>query len=99
MEAEIAGSVERFPADVVLMATGRPAKTRDLGLERAGARFDKNGVKVNEHLQSVSAEQIYAAGDAAGHYQLTPVAWYEGMIAGKNAVKGNVEKVDYRSCP
>lgn len=99
VEAEVAGAVERFQADVVLMATGRPAKIGGLGLERAGAQFDKNGVKVNEHLQSVSAEQIYAAGDAAGHYQLTPVAWYEGMIAGKNAVKGNVEKADYSVLP
>lgn len=61
--------------------------------------MEASSVKVNEFLQSVSAPNIYAVGDAAGKHQHTPVAWYEGPIAAHNALKGNERKADFSVFP
>lgn len=99
VEAEVNGTPERFPADVVLLATGRPPNVGGLNLEAAGVELERGGVKVNEYLQSPTAPDVYAAGDATGRHQHTPVAWYEGAIAAENALKGNRKAVDYRFLP
>lgn len=98
VEAEIGGTVRRFDADVVLAATGRPANTRDLGVEAARVELERGAVKVNPFLQS-SAPHIYAAGDVTGRHQHTPVAWYEGRVAAENAFGGNREAIDFTLLP
>lgn len=99
VEAEIDSKAERFPADQVLLATGRPAAVADLEPENAGIELDHGFVKVDEYLQSVTNPRVYAAGDAAGKHQHTPVAWYEGKLAAHNAVKGNEKKIDFSVFP
>ena len=99
VQAEIDGSTEAFPADQVLLATGRPSNVEPLKPEAAGIELDRGAVKVNEYLQSVSAPHVYAIGDAAGKHQHSPVAWYEGPIAAHNALKGNERKTDFRVFP
>jgi pyruvate/2-oxoglutarate dehydrogenase complex dihydrolipoamide dehydrogenase (E3) component len=42
---------------------------------------------------------IYAAGDAAGNAQLTPVAAYEGRLAAHNALEGDRLTADERVVP
>ena len=97
--AEIGGKSRRFTADQVLLATGRPSNVAPLGPEKAGIELDRSAVKVNPYLQSVSNPNVYAAGDSAGQHQHTPVAWYEGVLAAENAVKGNTRKVDFQVFP
>jgi len=99
VEGEIIGRKEKFPADTVLLATGRPSNVEPLNPQGAGIELDRSGVKVNEYLQSVSAPHIYAVGDAAGKHQHSPVAWYEGPIAAHNALRGNERKVDFSVFP
>lgn len=99
VEAFIGSKTERFPADQVLLATGRPSNVEDLDPQKSGVDLDASAVKINDFLQSVSAPHIYAAGDAAGKHQHTPVAWYEGQIAAHNALKGNERKVDFSVFP
>ncbi len=99
VEAEVDGAAQRFPADVVLLAAGRPPNTGHLELDKAGAPLERGAVKVNEYLQSTGAAHIYAAGDVAGRHQHSPVAWYEGQIAAHNARKGNERKVDFSLLP
>ena len=99
VEAEVGGRKEKFPADQVLLATGRPSNVGELDPQAAGVQLEGSAVKVNEFLQSVSATSIYAVGDAAGKHQHTPVAWYEGPIAAHNALKGNERKVDFSVFP
>ena len=99
-EGEKEGSVDSFPADIVLLAAGRPPNTAHLSLEAVGVeRTQRGGVAVNEFLQSTSASHVYAAGDAVGRFQHTPTAWYEGPIAARNALQGNSEKTDYSVLP
>jgi glutathione reductase (NADPH) len=99
VEAEVGGESRRFPADVVLTAVGRPPNIAALNLEAAGVAVEDGAVKVNEFRQSTSAPHVYAAGDATGRHQHTPVAWYEGRVAAENALKGNHEAVDYTLLP
>lgn len=99
VEAQVAGKAVKFPSDQVLLATGRPSNVSALNPQAAGIALEASSVKVNEFLQSVSAPNIYAVGDAAGKHQHTPVAWYEGPIAAHNALKGNERKADFSVFP
>ncbi len=97
--AEVSGRMETFPADTVLLATGRPSNVEPLNPQAAGIELDRGAVKVNDYLQSISAPHVYAVGDAAGKHQHSPVAWYEGPIAAYNAIKGNERKTDFTVFP
>jgi pyruvate/2-oxoglutarate dehydrogenase complex dihydrolipoamide dehydrogenase (E3) component len=99
VEAEIEGRSERFFADVVLVATGRPPNTAGLGLEAAGVALERGAVRVNEYRQSTTAPHVYAAGDVTGIHQHTPVAWYEGKLAAENALQGNRRAADFAVLP
>jgi glutathione reductase (NADPH) len=93
-----AGSTaEEFEADLVVHAAGRAAELDDLDLPAAGVDFDRHGVTVNGHLQSVSNDAVYAAGDAAnsGGLPETPFASYEGGVVAANLVDGSQHIVDY----
>lgn len=59
--------------DQVLIGVGRAANVEGLGLEAAGVAYDRNGVKVNDRLQT-SNRRIYAAGDVASRYKFTHMA-------------------------
>jgi pyruvate/2-oxoglutarate dehydrogenase complex dihydrolipoamide dehydrogenase (E3) component len=99
VEGELGGHDERFPADAVLVAIGRPPNTSNLGLELAGVALDRGAVRVNEFRQSTSAPHVYAAGDVTGSHQHTPAAWYEGRLAAENALQGNRRAVDFSVFP
>jgi glutathione reductase (NADPH) len=99
VEAELGGRHERFPAAVVLVATGRPPNVAGLGLEAAGVAVERGAVKVNEYRQSATASHVYAAGDVTGEHQHTPAAWYEGKLSAENALRGNHRAVDYSVFP
>ncbi len=99
VEAEVGGRTRRFPADVVLVATGRPPNIAGLGLEAAGVGVERGAVQVNEFRQSPTAPHVYAAGDVTGQHQHTPVAWYEGTLVAENALQGNHRAADFRVFP
>lgn len=99
VEAEVGGRPERFAADVVLVATGRPPNTAGLGLETAGVAVEGGAVRVNAFRQSVTAPHVYAAGDVTGEHQHTPAAWYEGQLAAENALRGNRRAADFTVFP
>ena len=99
VEAEVRGRTERYSADQVLLATGRPSNMSAVDPHAAGIELEHSAVKVNDFLQSVSAPHVYAAGDASGKRHHTPVAWYEGLIAAHNPLKGNEHKVDFGVIP
>jgi len=95
-------SGEELEADLVVHGAGRVPEFAALDLERGGVAFDAaRGVRVNEHLQSVSNPRVYAAGDAADTTgaKLTPVAVHEGLTAASNLLDGNRKTPDYRGTP
>ena len=96
------GKTYKIKANMVVHGAGRVPEIDDLDLSAASVeRENKNGVKVNEYLQSVSNPAVYAAGDAAasGGLPLTPVATYEGEIVAANLLKGNHIKPNYKGIP
>jgi glutathione reductase (NADPH) len=99
--ATASGQKRTFETDMVVHAAGRVPEIEDLNLQAAGVEWDKQGVKVNEFLQSVSNPAVYAAGDAAasGAPRLTPVASYEGILAAANLLQGNHQKPNYLGIP
>ncbi len=93
---------QTYPAAMVVHAAGRVPEIDDLDLDAAGVRFDaRQGVAVNEYLQSVSNPAVYPAGDAAatGAARLTPVAAYDGSIVADNLLRGNRRQAAYRAVP
>jgi len=84
VHAIVDGKEQSFVADEVLAALGRRANVDNFGLEAAGVEFTRNGVLMNEYLQT-SNPDIYAAGDVTGIWRLLHVAVYEGKLAAQNA--------------
>ncbi len=70
-----------YPADLVVHGAGRVADLADLDLDAAGVEWGPRGVRVDEHLRSVSDAHVWAAGDAADlGLPLTPVASAQGKV-------------------
>ena len=63
----------------LLVAVGRKVNVSELGLEAAGIRYDKRGIKVNKGLRT-SNRRVYAIGDVVGQHQFTHVANYHAGI-------------------
>ena len=85
--------------DEILVATGRRANLAPLNLKNAGVETDDKGrLKLNEYLQTNQAH-IWAAGDAAGNWQFTHTAAYEGDLVGRNICLEHDEKVNYDVVP
>ena len=84
-------------ADLVVHAAGRVPEIDDLDLAAAGVAREKEGISVNEYLQSVTNEAVYAAGDsvASGEFPLTPVAGMQGDIVSRNLLEGNRHTPNY----
>jgi glutathione reductase (NADPH) len=88
--------------ELVVHGAGRVPEIDDLDLSKAEVAYDaRQGVQVNEYLQSVSNPAVYAAGDAAasGGPPLTPVAGYGGEIVAANLLKGNHRKANFLGIP
>lgn len=85
-------------AEALLVAVGREANLRGLGLEGIGVQFDKKGLKLDQRLRT-TRKHIYGAGDVTGSYLFTHAAGYEGGIALSNAILHLPRKVDYTYLP
>ncbi|NEP18261.1 MAG: FAD-dependent oxidoreductase [Leptolyngbya sp. SIO4C1] len=84
--------------DEILVSAGRTPNVSSLNLAAAGVEVGKQGITVNEKLQT-SNSRIYAAGDVIGGYQFTHVAGYEAAVAMQNALILPLKKADYRVIP
>ncbi len=78
---------------------GRVADVAGLGLDEAGVDWTPRGVRVDEHLRSVSAAHVWAAGDAADiGLPLTPVASKQGKVVAAG-ILGEETAYDGRATP
>jgi pyruvate/2-oxoglutarate dehydrogenase complex dihydrolipoamide dehydrogenase (E3) component len=71
--------------DALLVAVGRTPNVEDLGLDVAGVRTTKDGVDVNDRLQT-SNRRIYASGDVCSAYKFTHAADAMSRIVLRNAL-------------
>jgi len=92
------GEPRTLTADQACLAIGRRWSPVTLGAEHLGLDMGHLGLKVTPYLRTSTAH-IYAAGDAAGNTQLTPVAAYEGRLAAHNALQGDRMTTEERLVP
>ncbi len=93
------GTPRAARAEQLLVATGRRANTKGLGLETVGVTLGKRGeIVVNEFLQTANPD-LYAAGDVIGDPMFVYVAAYGGTLAAENALTGNVRRYDLAALP
>lgn len=87
-------------ADMVVHTAGRTPNIEALDLKKADVAFsEKEGIEVNDYLQSTSNEYVYAVGDVIGKYPFTPIAGMEAKVVVENIKNGNQEKIDYPVVP
>ena len=80
---------EKLKGDRLLIATGRQAKTANLGLVLAGVAVDSSGaVVIDEHMRT-SVSHIFAAGDCTNQPQYVYVAAAAGTRAARNMMGGD----------
>lgn len=91
------GKTEEVPADKVLVSVGRRAITAGFGLDNLPVELLKNGVKVNEYMQT-TYPKVYAAGDITGFSLLAHTAIREGEVAIAH-ILGQEDTMSYRAIP
>ncbi len=92
------GDSVELRGEEILVAAGRAPTVDGLGLENVGIEVGKQGLKVDEHLET-TAENVYAAGDITGVLRFTHAAEYQARIALQNALFPVKRKADYRFVP
>ncbi len=71
--------------DEILVGVGRTPNVENLGLGAAGVEFDKDGVKVNDYLQT-SNKRIYAVGDICSTLKFTHLSDAHARIGIQNTL-------------
>jgi dihydrolipoamide dehydrogenase len=89
------GSLE---AEQVLMAVGRAARTKGIGLEALGVKLERGFVKVSPRMET-NAKGLYAIGDMAGPPLLAHKAMAEGVVAAEAIAGHNPRPVEYANVP
>ncbi|ORX48776.1 hypothetical protein DM01DRAFT_1112662 [Hesseltinella vesiculosa] len=74
VQYEANGQPASLEVDTVLWATGRAPNTGKLNLAATAIETNKRGHIVVDDYQNTSVPGVYALGDVAGNYELTPVA-------------------------
>ncbi|WP_338331860.1 dihydrolipoyl dehydrogenase [Acetobacter sp. LMG 32666] len=98
IEPSAGGAVETLEADVVLVAVGRTAASKNMGLEEAGIALDKRGrVEVDAHY-ATNIPGIYAIGDVIAGPMLAHKAEEEG-VALAELLAGQAGHVNYDAIP
>lgn len=94
---ETEGRRHSVVVEEILLAAGK-APNLDLGLDNAGIKYDRRGLKVNLHMQT-SVKHIYAAGDVVGPFMFTHMAAYQSRIAAHNMFQKKKVSANYNAVP
>jgi len=98
VDVEAEGKTETVQTDQVLMAVGRAARTRGLGLESLSVATERGFVTVSPTMET-SVKGLYAIGDMAGHQMLAHKAMAEGVVAAEAIAGQSPRPVDYGNVP
>jgi len=89
---------QKIEGSDLLVAVGRIANTRGIGLDEAGVELDARGfIRVNERLET-TAPGVWAIGESAGSPQFTHVSVDDFRIVRDNMAGGN-RRTDDRLVP
>jgi glutathione reductase (NADPH) len=88
------------PFECVVWAIGREANLDDLGLESAGVTRDPYGFVATDAFQATNVPHIFAIGDVAGRFPLTPVAIASGRRLADRLYGGESgRRLEYTNIP
>ena len=82
----------------LLVAAGRSPNTADLGLDRAGIKYERRGIVVDKRLRTTN-KRVYAIGDVTGGLPLTHVANYHAGLVVRHALFRLPVRVDHDAIP
>ncbi|WP_411845661.1 NAD(P)/FAD-dependent oxidoreductase [Roseibacillus persicicus] len=86
--------------DFIVSATGRVPNLSVLESDVGNVAHGRDGVEVNDHLQSTTNPAVYAIGDCADHgLMLATVADDHGKIVSRNILEGNTTAVVHSVVP
>jgi dihydrolipoamide dehydrogenase len=88
----------KLEAEQVLMAVGRGARIKGVGLEAVGVAMERGFVKVSPTMET-SVKGVYAIGDMAGAPLLAHKAMAEGVVAAEAIAGKSPRPVDYGNVP
>lgn len=84
--------------DTVLLAIGREADTKNIGLEKIGVVISKNGKIITTDDERSNISNIYAIGDCAeGRPELTPPAIMAGRLLANRLFGASNMLMDYKN--
>ena len=84
--------------DELFVAIGRVPNINGLGLENAGIASTRDGITVNDAMQT-SVPHIYAVGDVASRAKFSHVANYQAELVVRNLLNGEDRRVDLSALP
>jgi pyruvate/2-oxoglutarate dehydrogenase complex dihydrolipoamide dehydrogenase (E3) component len=91
-------AASELAVDEILLGAGRSPNVEGLNLEAAGVEYDRQGVRVDDHLRT-SNRRVYAAGDVCTAYRFTHVADAMARIVIRNALFGGWARADKLTIP
>lgn len=91
------GKISAIETEKILVCVGRKAVLNTIGLDKLDIELLKNGVKVNEYMQT-SNPRVYACGDVTGFSMYAHTAIHEGDVA-INHILGGENKMNYDTIP
>lgn len=91
------GKSSLVEAERILVSVGRKANINQAGLDKLNLELVRNGVKVNEHMQT-SHPRVYASGDITGRSMLAHTAIRESEVA-INHIVGAEDSMNYDCVP
>ncbi len=71
-------------AEKLLVAVGRAPNVESLNLTAAGIKVGPKGILADSQLRT-TAKNVYVCGDVVGPYKFSHMAWYQAVIAARNA--------------
>ena len=94
-----AGKETQLATKRVIHCAGRVPNIEELQLDKAGIKYSKQGIQVNDQLRT-NLDHVYALGDCADSgLPLTPVVSYDGKLLTENLFEGKHRKLDYYPIP
>lgn len=90
---------QTLQADTAMMAVGRIANTKGIGLDTAGVALTPAGGVIVDEFGQTSVPNIYAIGDVTDRLHLTPVAIRDGAAFAETVFNNKPTSVDRMCVP
>lgn len=91
------GEMHTVEGEKILLSVGRRPNTKDFGLENLNVEMERNGIKVDEKMQT-NVPGVFAAGDVTGFSLLAHTASREGEVVVNN-LTGRADIMRYNAIP